>query len=29
VIFIRIRDHVVIEHTEFLNPLKVLEAFSD
>jgi ketosteroid isomerase-like protein len=29
VIFIRIRDLVVIEHTEYLNPMKVIEAFAD
>ena len=29
VIFVRIRGGVVIEHTEYLNPLKVIEAFSD
>jgi ketosteroid isomerase-like protein len=29
VIFIRIRDGMVIEHTEYLNPMKVIEAFAD
>ena len=29
VIFVRIRDGVVIEHVEYLNPLKVIEAMGD
>ncbi len=29
VIFVRIRDGMVIEHIEYLNPLNVIEAFAD
>lgn len=29
VMFVRIRDHMVVEHTEYFNPLKVIEAFAD
>ena len=29
VIFVRIRGGQIIEHTEYLNPLKIMEAFAE